>query len=575
MAKQFSQKGFARGTRLTTQHLYDPLTTVQTALQASTVAQITEGRAPFRWTWNIPRIESRAMELQAGPGIPGACIQLPFAMPPYQEDFSYTTHQTPVDSPIITDLSISFDQKAEAYGIADSHDGLTPNGGESSQCDMSRYTIHLKLFERVPIVFQPIGSADTAKYQEIYSVVIPGLEAFGNKFASQNPLQINDLHLVVNPLRTYCWSISVPGLYTLDPAVKDRLAMPNFVLSAKGLYPLHARDQDAAANPALPLVQNIPLKHKGVHQTSTISLPIPAANALITGDTDIQTPFRTFDQILLDKLRSGYGSSAGGNQIRGLESDTYPHEQMAKDAAYSVICVPMWTGFEDVRAVDIGATNLVGFPYLGGGGTPYLLPTEDRRVIRIPAGFVVHHCIAMWNTTSYPSTHTGHAGFGVFPVSTHFVQKIGVAICNGLRGDDYQYQQVAYLEFTGANYTNYRIDEFALNGANANWVMQAMPIVAQNNPATTRSYYDTGAPFYLGGGNSSTQPRQVCGQMPVAFGGGAWHLPSTRGGETFLEVRWSLRDDTDGLDDPAIPNRIVLGSGGNFVYLIGKQVLST
>ena len=146
-------------------------------------------------------------------------------------------------------------------------------------------------------------------------------------------------------------------------------------------------------------------------------------------------------------------------------------------------------------------------------------------------------------------------------------------MCNGLRGDDYAYQQVAYLEWDKTTFDNYRIAHIAPDGNHISSILLNVPLVASAF-SWNKSYTQSGPPVFMGGGNGTTQDRTFIGAMPTDFGGAAFAAPATEGGESFIEVRWDMADVAKGLDDATDAEAVRIGYGGNFVILIGKQVLT-
>jgi hypothetical protein len=359
------------------------------------------------------------------------------------------------------------------------------------------------------------------------------------------------------------------------------LAMPNLTLACTFEYPQEARDYSASANPAAsPYVQNIPTKHLGQPQIGAFTIPtIPAAGGNITGD-DVQQLFSTLEQPLLNRLKAGYGRAPGS------EADTFPVEQLAKDAGYQVINVQMFPNWWDVRAQSIDPTSAgpkpwfpegVGFPYLSGAA-PYTNPVTDQRVLRVPTGFVVHHVLVCLNTFPYGDNRIFPQGaWGSFLTPNSMTHKVGVALYSGMRADDQGIQQIAYMEFTNptgpSDYTTYLVDELKLDSQHTNMLILNCPLSAISNANGGSSYggtaVGTGKPFWMGAGNSSTQARTPCADLPFNFGGAANRTPPTGGGENLLLVRWAMEDATGGLGNGSTD--VLCGPGGHHVILIGKQ----
>ena len=546
-----STKKFARGVKLTIQHVYDPVTATATAMHGATLASRSR-LAPVRFQWALNMLNSRMFATATNR------LCLPFAIPAFQEDFNKTTLQQPPYRLSLNEISIAWDQRAEPQAITDNYSPFAE--GFIAGADLTRLTMTIKLCEKTPTVF---GGADTDR-TEVLSLSIPGVEAFGSPDFRQNPLLVDSLNIPLNPFKVYWWEVLVPGLYQAPPA-NETLALPGFTLHCKCLSPLFQRDNSTAS------IQNLPTSHGGHKQTSVVPvITTPSADALIDGTTDLQATFRKVDDALLDKMRAGYGDTAA----IGQEADAFPAEQVLEDSAYSVIIVPMWQGYQDLRGSEVA---LAGLPYVAGPG--WLAPTCDRRLVMAPEGFVLHHAMAAWSLNAPPCVLVGgNATWGSYPQSATYHNQVGVALHNGLRGDNYRYQQVAYLDWTPGSAANYEIDTFQpyINDPTIPnfWKLLHVPLVSDNVGVSNKSYYLSGNPIFMGPGNNKTQARSTIGNMPAAFGGAAYGTPITDGTENVLEVRWAMEDAVAGLDFPAsLGEDVLIGTGAHWVILVGKVSL--
>ena len=541
---------FARGVILTIQHVFTTLGDMANQLSTAALEQDKQ-YAPVRFQWTLPMLNSRMFEDSASK------LYLPFIIPEFQEDFDSTYYVPKTTTRILREVSISWDSAAEPYGIVDNY--YPANIGTISACDMERYTTYIKLYEKTPTIL----GGNTYERTEVASITIPGVEAYGGQYFRGNPLCVDTLRIPLHPYRTYFWEVSVPGLYALVPA-DDTLCMPSFTVQCKVLAPLTARDEDAGGIE----VQNLPVVHNGQKQLGAVTVTTPAADAIINGDTDLQDQFKTIEIPFRDKLQHGYGCTPG------MESDVFPEEHINKDAALSVIIVPMWNGFEDWRMSE---TASKGIPY--STGPNYTAPTCDRRLLVVPDSFTLHHAFAVWSTACPPCANTGgNVLWGIFPpASATLTNAVGVALNSGIAGDDYKYQQVAYATWTPLTYANITVDSFDpdINNAliPAAWHLLHLPIVS-NNVGTNNSFQTSGAPFFMGTANSNTQERTLAGEMPTIYGGLNYVTPATNGGETTLELRWLIHDAINGLADAARPNDVIVGVGGNWIILVGKTTIS-
>ena len=85
MAKQFPVKRFARGVKLTTQHVSDPLTSIKTEAGEANLQDTVEHTARTKVSWVMP---------YAGPGTADKTTNIstfmwPFTAPPFQQLFNW------------------------------------------------------------------------------------------------------------------------------------------------------------------------------------------------------------------------------------------------------------------------------------------------------------------------------------------------------------------------------------------------------------------------------------------------------------------------------------------------------
>lgn len=529
-----------RGTKLQVEMVYDPLQEhQQRVFDQECGVQQDHSSTTLHWTFDT--LTASFFEE------PGARILLPFILPPLQQDFDPTKQSQIQYGQQLTSLCLSFDQRAEAAGITGYFSSSQP--GLLTACDLSRYTIQLRLIQKIPRFY----GGNTASTTPIYQLEIPGQEVFGNPFFFRNPLLIPDLNIQLQNNRTYYWEITVPGLYTATPLVNEQLAMPSFTLQATIRTPLLAEADD---------IQNLPTL---VPNPVTLPLTIPSANAIIDGTTDVQTSMGTFDTFLQEKLQGGRGLGSGAQQAQGQEQALPELRSYLKDRGYTCIVVPMWQGYEDVRCGTVTSSALPGLT------APWTMPTLDRRVVRVPDGFVLHHAMAVQNLNSPPSPNTaGYTQYGDLPSSNNMVHQVGIAMHNGLRTEAFAYQQLAYCQWTRVTAPNFLVDELSIIGNLTNPSMRVLNIpLVYPAPGVNTSYTATGTPIFMGAGNDVTQARTDIGQMPPQFGGGALQPSTTEGAENLLELRWAMADVVDGLDNPLDPEGVLIGVGGHYVVLIG------
>jgi hypothetical protein len=462
-------------------------------------------------------------------------------------------------------------------------------------------------------------------------------------------VSFSGLNKQLSPYKTYILAFYAPNLHDIDVARRMHALVPSLNISLRFLMRPYSRD----ANPGGTDIQNMPTVHAGAKTGPTVTVTPPVAGDNITADSDakgVSTNIQAIDQKLRDKLRGGYQDF----------SMTYPTEELKEDAGYEVITVPMGQGFVFNRMsirddypwapyvqqmntiAGLGNKDITDYPNAGpvGQENAYI----DRRLIPIPHSMTVHHVLFVMNYTSdrpqHPAWTSGvaaHLGGAQVPEigPTQYINatlpgdgkmsyEVGVGLVTGVPGDNFDYQQVAYMQrnsssSAGASGTTDAqiVDSINLDlpgcgftssaspsTAKAQFEQQilSVPLVSGVGMAAGSGYYSNavvptpiagtrgiqGAPFFAGEGNTYTAARSNVGST----GGGAAGAPATAGAEQYLEVRLGVRTTaaapannvlvpvTVGGTDHLTYNTtdygwgdIALGYGGCWVYIIGKKHL--
>lgn len=575
---------FARGVKLTIQHVFNPLTALQTATGLSaapfaspTIEKLQEPRGVCRPTWVIPWIGAESAE-NASPN-----VIMPFVAPPFQNLFTRARLTDPGYSVTLTEFCLSFDQRAEPGAITDA--GAARVGVTADLAN--RLAMTLRLCERIPSLL----SADTSTVMELLKVEIDGEEAFGNEFSRQNPVVVSDLNVQLKPFGVYFWELSCPLLYRGGGS--EPLCLPSLLLSATLVSPLVAPDIGPDYTGTGTGVQNLPTKVDFAKIGTTVAVTTPAADAVITG-ADVQTGLGNFDVVLRRRARSGYGAGFGALADVMQASDAPPTQLLEFDSHYQMILVPMWGGqrLNAVRGSDVATS---GLPYTVA---PWTAPAFDRFVMPVPEGFVLHHAFAAWNTWSPPAVNTvaAHGAWGTRSASAAYVQQVSVSLNSGWASDDYLQQMVAFWRWNGStagvgvsgtaayipSYLEALLDDYqpldAAGVARPAYALMQIPLVSAV-ARTAQSWFSNGLPFYMGKGNNATggvpTNRAFTGVLPFAIGGGVAVRPVTGGKENILEVRWSKQDATGGTGLTTAPTtNVVTGQGGEWIILCGKQTVA-
>lgn len=544
----FTRNRLSRGVRIATQAVFGLLSQIAVALSAATIERVNLSTpwAPFRINLHVPLLDADYFNknLTANQRVE-FCV--PFVLPPLQE-FWQSTGIPGADCPqvVLDEVSFSFDQCGEPAAITGQSHATAP--GLLDFTNLEGYDIRISLLEKQQWFFD--NTVSNVPDREVFSASIPP-EAFAGRMYRFNPFVVADLSRVLHPFRTYVLVVKADSLQT-GAAASTKFCMPAFQVSLRCRHPLVARDDDA--------VQNIPSVHGGGKAVAAFTVTSPAGGTGVEADgaDGLFTGLSVLERALAARLRGGYGK----------DSDPPPTEQLADDAAYDVIAVPMWSYAANSSILDRPNSGQVAYQ---PGVPPHNVAACDARHIRLGYPWSLHHAFAI---PSYANPTNG-----VHPASATFYNRVGVLL--GCDGDWMGYQQAAYCEWTPstgavpkAGITVDRIRPYhdSTLGADAgepwDYEVLACPLVRDTDNPNGAGYYTQGQPFFCGRSSSRTEARRNVG----AIGGAPGVQSQTRGYETFLEVRWELHD-SGGLEAPATLDTYV-GYGGHWVILIGKKHLA-
>jgi len=527
---KLSRKGLSRGVKLTRQHAFQPMSTVATALTNVTLDDVNMETpwAPVRLTIMFPVIDSRFQEL--APFSNGVQTIMPFMMPPLQEFFSSQGSTTP-DTPqvILDEIGISFDTRGEPAVIA-SVESVDPNppynpvpdrAGDLNYLYPNAYDITVSLLEKTPVYFQNGLKNKYLPDREVVNFHLPP-DAFAGRTLRLNPFIQSGLGKTIDPYKTYIIALYTPGLHPKTDQFFSNLV--SFTVTLRFRHRLAQRDHGTNT-------QNLPTVHLGNQTGQTIPVTTPAANSLIHADqtTGFNTNLAKFDDMVAGGFRAGYGR----------DSDVPVYEHLKKDAGYFIMGVPLWNAFGTEYMVRAGKAG--SLPYVGT--TNFHQPTMDRRFIPIDFPFTIHNVMAVANYVR-PKT-TIPPAIGLQPTSPTFVTKVGVGIGTGLRGDNFNYQQVAYAEWDPLTKNNILIDRIKLSQSGLlcgdDWDQELLNIPVLDKGVQGNGFYLQGTPFFAGRANNKTMDRTTTND-----GASGPQTPWTAGQEQFLEVRWGF-EDSNGL----------------------------
>jgi hypothetical protein len=595
MAK-ITRPKLSKGTKLGVQHWNQPMAAVAGLLNNATIdsENLELNNTNFSITYNWPRLPSYAFEYQTDGEDPSQLVT-PFILPPLQDSWSSGLVGDETPMPILRSMSISFDTGMGPNGVNDAWDGnidATDKSAQYTDADADIYNVNVEIRAKQQSV--KYGSNADVVYnvpkETIFKTQISSL-LFSGESQRFNPLFIDGIDVVLSPFKTYVLYINFPDINTgkTTSATRRQFAVSSLTTKLNFEGPVLARDQyDSVENP----IQNIPTFADGGFAGSSITLDTAVSPSFITartgvsGNGRIQRNAETIDSVLQ------FGTLAG-RDIKGGQPVT---ESLSVAAGYSVIAVPMFGGWGDIRSEDI---NTIGLPYGpiidSAEAAPWSGGLVDRRIIPIVQPFVIHNIFAVHSYYShavaaslYPDYDETPRNGGAWsassvPSSNTLISSIGVGISTGLRSDDKEYEQIAFAAMSPGDKTDYLVDRIKTgqiapywgSAVQGNYDIEIFQIpLVQNNSggAGTRSYYDQGFPYYVGRSDMLTKARKSVGVV-----GGGTRTPNTEGGEQFIEVRWKI-EDSAGLNVGAGANAdgtCYVGMGGLWVYIIGKIEMAT
>ena len=526
-----------------------------------------------------------------------------------------------------------------------------PHTGKKSYERLDAYDFRVDIYEKPQAYWSPgeVWSDQAKERNQVVSAAFPATNYAGVS-RRLNPVSFSGLNKQLSPYKTYILALYAPNLHDSDTSRRMHALVPSLNISLRFLMRPYSRDR----NPGGSDIQNMPTIHAGSKTGPSVTVTPPVAGDNITADSDakgVSTNIQAIDQQFADKLRGGYQDF----------SMAYPTEELKEDAGYEVLTVPMGQGFvfnrmsmrddfpwapytQQMNIVGAGKT-VADYPNAGGVGVEnaYI----DRRLIPLPHSMTIHHVLFVLNYTSDRLQHPAWTALGIEPAiggpggtnptigQTQYINatlpqanklsyQVGVGLVTGVPGDNFDYQQVAYMQrdsntTAGAYQTTDAqiVDSINLELPGCGYVsatspstskaffeqqILSVPLVDGAGLGAGKGYYsnatvttpgvgtrgDQGPPFFIGEGNTYTQARSNVGSI-----GGAAAAPATGGAEQYLEVRLAVAPNAGNkvfntTTPPAPYNArdyltyntadygwgdIALGYGGCWVYIIGKKHL--
>ena len=571
-------KRLARGVRMLSDHVVGQLSSL---LQEPQLGQITTenleaDKGTFRINLHVPVAKGQDPTSAGGPEhLP---IWVPFTLPPTQDYFKSPPSAGEMPDingnyprAVLTEIGFSFDQRSEAAAITRDYPLAVPPAleGVLDYEQLGRMGIKVSLYTKnMEFWSAPAAAFATQNVDSrVLTFDLPAL-SFTSTSLRLNPVVQPNLSVPIDPLRTYILEVDCPGLTDKDAIP---LQIDSIMISLKFRQGLMHRDMNLGATID---VQNIPTSHQGVQPTSpaSISLPTTASEPIRAGaggtGTGIQTAFETVDGFFRRLLRGGYNDRSGMTAT----------EQIAQDASYEVIAVPLFGNAGDVY------NGLAASAPVLNGITPAEMPYSpnttgvlyDMRRIPLRYPFVLHHVIAAvnWSPNAKDTAIT-------VPVDPNFINEVGVGMGTGHYSEINGWDSLAYNTWTPVNKPLYRIDQANANSGsnqvNLGFELMEIPLVGSAANGTLGTGYSAaginGKPVFIG---SSSSPNAAREQLADGVNGAVLAGRLLEGKEQWIEVRWKMKDLVNKFGVGAgswKSTDILVGNGGNWVFLIGKKQL--
>lgn len=596
MAK-FTRKRLARGTKLVSDQLTDP---IDDSLSTGVAYAINHGDldadnikrkwAPFRVNLSIPYIEGKFQEVGDvfdGSGNAPKPFGIPIVLPPLQEYFNVDTIEgvnypdnltSPPPVIILDEVTISADTRGEPSALASQFLGAVQgDGADIGKLDFTNWdkmTMKASLFTKNPFYFD-IVTPYTPN-------VVWSMEAAYNQWAAQGPFVIDNIGKAIDPWRTLTFTMEFPDMAGTDVAVC------NINVSLRFRHELVERDLGSTSVQNAPPV-SVTQQTRAVKSQDEIAITgVAADNTIIaSGVGGVSDNLGRLDEAVAGKFKGGIDQ----------HGEVGPVEEIETDSGYFVMAVPL---FSNRRNGGISPYDVEKEPYMVRGDTTSAL--WDRRIIPITYPMCIHHVVLCYNWQgwiSYPQQWgNGTNNQLEVPQTTTFTANVGVGIGTGLKSDDFDYEEVANLQLIQPNLaagtwgarTIDRIKTATWStagrlAANAlttwDWDVVSVPLVGTQG----KGFYTQGEPFYAG---KSWWPTAVSATGTTTrtdvLQGGAARAPRTNGQEEWIEVRMKLSDSAGlELTDAASgaftgggqsANTFLSGYQGHWVYIIGKRFLT-
>lgn len=575
MAK-ITKPDLARGSFLSSQHIEGALTPVTNLftnrLDNDNLKQI---QTPFYMNYHFNGFNYDVMGLTDTERENGVYGDLVFPIPviPPQDHFSSEGRlSTTTPTYLLDSISFSIDQRAEGAAmdapfVIPPVANLKEKGWKLNYEKAAEQDIQFSILQKD---YYFLSNTALSPNSSVFTTTIPGSIAFaGTKYSVQNPYYISGINKQFHPYKIYYLA------FHFTNQKQAQFFISNLCISMK-FYTLLDTRNELITNTGNKSFQNA----DNNINTYNLQLSAPASYTRIDADgsSGIQTNLNAIDLAVEEKLTTGhnkYGqpqSFEDENEIAGIVNK----QAISTFASYDVLVVPFWAAAYG-KSGAITTWNGTNSDVISGPISPdgygsesvrWSGPIQDIRTIPLFYPFTVHHILAYHNH-QIRGAGSPYDKFGQ-GVNGNCYGRVGVGLGTGLQTDKYTYEEVGYLEYD-QNFANtvdrIRVPASTYSAAPATRDLGTLMQVPITYGATSGlGFYPQNGPVYCGGGTKLYQTRSG--------------VPSTKGMENFLEIRWEFQfadSSKSWTETPAAGKygTVLSGFGGNFVYIIGKKMLTT
>jgi hypothetical protein len=420
---KIDKKKLTRGTKLTTQHIWDNNLdgVISNINDANTVGQdgmiqpqYQRGMGTFRITWTLPKLTSRwtrtngpnliwteitnTGNTQKNTSITGHPYIIPFVLPPLQEFMNFEG-RAELDTPQIylTEFSFGFDQRGEGAFITDEDCGPgvlpVPTGVASSSKIWGDYIKQTALLGVTPLHAAQEFQVNGNHGKLVYDIANRGPLKFS--IMSKTMDYFTHSGLVEHGPTDTLYDLEVPMAafvgtkLRLNPTIEDGLNiyMDPYKTYMVGILPPQLHDTDLSVTSTqdnlalINLTINLKFEHRLVDRdayvlgSSEIPINLPLQHAGRKTKTAYTLTKPAVDTTIEADTADGLNTTTTAidqifhDKLRSgydISSNVPPKEELCQDSGYDIIAIPLWNNLNG----NIGTmrTGVLGeLPYHCGG----------------------------------------------------------------------------------------------------------------------------------------------------------------------------------------------------------------